>query len=61
MSSTNSKHYIVGTYKPEVEIHIQPHDKFYWDRRRAANKLDRDEETLNDEPDFDTRMDVDRE
>lgn len=54
-------HYIIGTDKPKVEVHIQPKDKFYWDRRRAAQKLNRDEATLNDEPDFDTRMDVDNE
>lgn len=61
MNQQTSNHYVVGTNKPQVEIHVQPKDPYYYQRLRAAQKLNRDEESLNDEPDFNTRLDIDNE
>lgn len=52
-----SKRY-VGRDKPVVDYHVQPKDKYEYQRRKAALKLNRDEVTLNDYPDYDTRLDI---
>lgn len=59
MNTDHPERYYVGYHMPVVEIEIQAPDPYYWERRKAAERLNRDEASLEDEPDFNPRMDID--
>lgn len=41
----------IGKDKPSVQYTREPDDTYYWQRRKAAEKLHTDESNLEDEPD----------
>lgn len=41
-------------------IHHVQNDRYYWPRCKAADKLGVEEDILNDYPDFDVDIDVDK-
>lgn len=54
-----ARHYI-GKDKPKVQVTRVPADKQWYYRNQAALRLHKDQSELEDEPDFDTHLEMDR-